>query len=272
MEEMSYIVRDELVAVEYGLEFICTGCGTSNEIDEEDTVFTSVQCWSCLKIINLRDGFATLDRGKGKAWTQDQLRYVILNYPDQRCEDVAKVLGRSTSSVYQLAARFSLEKTKRFTDNVWKPKNKVIAGGEAHRFRKGHTPHNKGKRFVAGGRSHETRFGPGHLPHNAKTDGYISVRVHKRTGIPYKWIRLSINNWQQLHKHTWEEANGPVPEGHIVVFRDRNTMNCNLDNLECISRAENMRRNTIHRYPEDVKKNIRLVGKLNRKIKKIEDA
>lgn len=37
-------------------------------------------------------------------------------------------------------------------------------------------------------------------------------------------------------------------------------------NLELISREENMRRNTIHHYPEELKEVIRTFSKLNKKI------
>lgn len=50
--------------------------------------------------------------------------------------------------------------------------------------------------------------------------------------------------WVPYHRHLWEQENGPIPAGHNLIFRDGNTMNCALDNLELISRAENVKRNT----------------------------
>lgn len=49
-----------------------------------------------------------------------------------------------------------------------------------------------------------------------------------------------------------------------MAFRDGDRRNVTLDNLECVSRAENMRRNTIHRYPPELKQAIRAVAKLRR--------
>ncbi|MNR41009.1 hypothetical protein D3C85_1593470 [compost metagenome] len=71
---------------------------------------------------------------------------------------------------------------------------------------------------------------------------------------------------KSVHSLIWEEANGEIPTGHIVVFRDRNSQHLVLENLELVSRAENMRRNTIHRYPPELKDTIRLLGKLKKKI------
>jgi len=50
------------------------------------------------------------------------------------------------------------------------------------------------------------------------------------------------------------------------VFRDRNPQHIELDNLELVTRAENMRRNTIHRYPPELKSTIRQLSKLKRAI------
>jgi hypothetical protein len=35
----------------------------------------------------------------------------------------------------------------------------------------------------------------------------------------------------------WEAANGPIPDGHVVVFLDADRLNCALDNLRCVPRA-----------------------------------
>jgi hypothetical protein len=65
----------------------------------------------------------------------------------------------------------------------------------------------------------------------------------------------------------WEQANGPIPAKHIVRFIDGNTMNLQISNLECIPMSENANRNTLHRFPDDLKKLIRLKAKLNKTIK-----
>ncbi|MEI8142856.1 MAG: HNH endonuclease signature motif containing protein [Chitinophagia bacterium] len=119
-----------------------------------------------------------------------------------------------------------------------------------------------------------TRFKKGQLPHNAVgfKDGDIVIRHShiNRNSPPYKWIRLSKRNWKMLHVYMWEQAYGPVPKGHIIVFKDKNTMNVVLENFECITREENMRRNSLHRYPEEIKSSIRLIGVITRKINKDE--
>ena len=66
----------------------------------------------------------------------------------------------------------------------------------------------------------------------------------------------------------WEEANGPIPPGYNIQFRNKNRQDLRLENLYLISRAEQMgTENSIHaRYPEELKKVIRLKGAIKRQI------
>lgn len=113
------------------------------------------------------------------------------------------------------------------------------------RFKKGHVPQNKGKKMPAEIRERvkHTFFQKGNLPHNTKSDGYISIRPHKRSGVSYKWIRVDEGNWQLYHRHVWEQKHGGIPDGYIVCFKNSDTLDCRLQNLFCISQADNARRN-----------------------------
>jgi hypothetical protein len=41
----------------------------------------------------------------------------------------------------------------------------------------------------------------------------------------------------------WQQHNGRIPKGKIIVFKDDNPYNISVDNLEAITRADNSRRN-----------------------------
>ena len=74
-----------------------------------------------------------------------------------------------------------------------------------------------------------------------------------------------------MHRLVWEAACGAVPDGHIVVFRPgRKTTDpdkITLDALELLTRAENMRRNSVHsKYPPEVARLVQLRGALTRQI------
>lgn len=144
----------------------------------------------------------------------------------------------------------------------------------ASRIQPGTPPHNKGKRqsdFMtqeAIERTKATRFKKGNSPHNTLYDGAISIRKDKDTGRAYKWIRTGLAKWEMLHVKIWEEANGPVPDGSIVVFRDRDSLNVTLDNLECITKAENLNRNGINSLPPELREIHLLRGAIRRQINK----
>jgi hypothetical protein len=53
-----------------------------------------------------------------------------------------------------------------------------------------------------------------------------------------------------------------------VAFMDRNTMNCNVANLEILTSAELLKRNSLHNYPIPIARAIQLRGALNRQINK----
>lgn len=82
-----------------------------------------------------------------------------------------------------------------------------------------------------------TYFKKGERPTNERPVGNISIvngyKLRKKSMEGSYWDR-----WEFLHRAVWEEANGPIPEGHIVSFKDGNPMNCELDNLMLITRRE----------------------------------
>jgi hypothetical protein len=130
-------------------------------------------------------------------------------------------------------------------------------------------PPNKGKGMSKEIREKVSRtwFPSGHLPYNTKEDGIIVGRIDK-TGRKYLYIRERVSKWELLHRHLWRNHHGEIPPGMIVAFKDGNTENCVIENLELITREDNMMRNTIHNLPEEIRNTKLLIGSLNRKINK----
>ncbi|MDR0639231.1 MAG: HNH endonuclease [Spirochaetaceae bacterium] len=54
------------------------------------------------------------------------------------------------------------------------------------------------------------------------------------------YIKTAQAVWKKKHIAIWEAANGPVPQGHVVIFADGNKSNFDLDNLLLVSRQEFM--------------------------------
>lgn len=208
----------------------------------------------------------------GSPWTRQQIRLLRKLYPNKPTRDVAKACGHAISTVYRQAVKCGLKKSAAFLASP--ASGIMIKGttrGAAHRFAKGHVPANKGLRRpgYAPGRMRETQFKKGTFPANhdpdfyvigalrVNSDGYIDMRVSFERG---------AMGWRALHRILWEDAHGPIPRGHIVVFKDRDRLNVCLDNLELITFAENCRRNSIHNLPAPLKSTIQLIGALKRTI------
>lgn len=46
------------------------------------------------------------------------------------------------------------------------------------------------------------------------------------------YYRIKIQgHWVSYAKHIWEKANGPIPEGFVISYRDGNSMNVDMRNL-----------------------------------------
>lgn len=139
------------------------------------------------------------------------------------------------------------------------------------RFKKGHIPHNKGKKMSSFA-SEETiklflqnSFKKGNIPHNTKSDGIITIRKDQR-GIPQKFIRISQNKWEFLSRYNYKKSFGEIPPGMIVAFKDKNTLNCDPENLMLLTRRENMLRNSIVNYPPELVSTIHVLSKLKKRI------
>lgn len=193
--------------------------------------------------------------------TKKELNYIKENYLKIPLKIIASDLGRSYTFVKGRMDDMGLIRPPELIQNI----------KEATYIKKGNIPKNKGLRQIdymsraSITRTKKTRFKKGHLPHNTIPGiGMIRIRTDKRTGIKYKYIKLGLAKWRELHRHNYEKKHGKIPKGMCVVFKNGDHTNCNVKNLELITRLENMKRNTIHRFPAVIKSTIRTLSKLNK--------
>lgn len=200
-----------------------------------------------------------------KLWAKEEEDILRQMYTDHFADEIAEKLGRSKLSIYCHAASLGLKSSK----------EKIIEAGKlschhpnvvASQFKKGHISFNKGKKMPPEiyEKAKATMFKKGNIPHNYKpvgservnVDGYVEIKV----GDP--------NRWRLKHRVIWEEANGEIPEGYNVQFKNGNSTDVRLDNLYLISKAEQMKtENSIYaRYPEELREVIRLKGAIKRQL------
>lgn len=94
-------------------------------------------------------------------------------------------------------------------------------------------------------------------------DGYREVKVTD-TGV----TRV---DFVALHRLNWEREHGAIPEGSVVIFRDGDRLNCELDNLLMVTRAELavMNRMGLNNTPSEMKETARLVAQLRIKVNQV---
>ena len=201
---------------------------------------------------------------KRNFYSEQEIKFLKDNYSDMKTADIAAIMNRPLGSVNGKAYELKLKKSFKHMKALLEIEaEKLRSSGIRHQFKKGQPSHNKGKKMPAElyEKVKRTMFKPGHKPGNTKKVGAIRID-HEG----YTYVKLADSDWVLKHRHVWEQVNGPVPANHVVIFKDNNMHNFDINNLQVISQADNMLRNTIHQYPEQIQELIKLKNKLKKKI------
>jgi hypothetical protein len=214
-------------------------------------------------------------RAGKRLWSADDDAMLAARYPHEPTGAVARDLRRSVASVYARADKLGLAKSAAYLASP--AACRLRRGGDVGattRFQPGQAPPNKGLRRPgwSPGRMRETQFRKGERrgvavalwkpigTERLSKDGYLQRKVNN--DLPLQ------RRWKFVHLIVWEAAHGPVPKGFAVSFRNGDRSDVRLDNLVLVSRADLMRRNTLHNYPPTLKSTIQLLGALTRTIRR----
>lgn len=206
-------------------------------------------------------------------WTDEEKAALRIQYPNMLTADIAEQMGLTVRTIYNMAAQMGLKKSEAYLASPAACRLRKGDGvGAATRFKPGQHSWNKGMKGLNLG-GIETQFKPGHRGGKAaelyqpigteriSKDGYIQRKINDDMPLQRRWRGVHIINW--------EAVNGPLPKGHALVFKDGNKQNTAVENLELLSRAELMRRNSYHtNYPKEVAQIVQLRGAITRQIKK----
>ena len=161
-------------------------------------------------------------------YTEEQKQFLIDNNYMKPAQELAEMFNK------QFGTSITASNIKIFRGN-----NKLNSGLTG-RFEKGHISHNKGKKWndymskEKQEKSLKTTFKKGNVPHNHKPIGYERISVDGYIEIKVK----EPNIFKLKHRVIWEEHFGSIPNGYNVIFKDRNKLNLDINNLALVSKAQ----------------------------------
>ena len=217
----------------------------------------------------------------GELWSAQQLAVLRRHYPNKLTVEVASLVGRTVRSCYAKAKKLALQKTPLFFANV--SAGRIQRGRQnpnmvANQFKPGDQPWNKGTHYQPGGRSASTRFRPGQAPSTTQPIGSYRIVKH-HSGHPHLEQKTSnakgANHmrWTPVTRIVWQAAHGPLPAGHMVVFKPgQHTLNLALitiETLECVTRAQLAARNHPRNKSPELARLVQLKGAITRQVNRI---
>lgn len=153
-------------------------------------------------------------------WSDEEKEYLKEITPGHHYREIQELINE----------RFALELTmNQIKGAIGRYKLNTGFNGQ---FPKGNIPVNKGTKGLSG--PNKTSFKKGQKPLNWRPvgseritrDGYTEIKVEEP------------NKWRLKHIVVWEEENGPVPKGHVIVFGDGNKQNVDINNLILVTRRQ----------------------------------
>ena len=179
-----------------------------------------------------------------------------INYSDRELQFIRSNCKLSRKELHsKFLKKFNRRDVEQFNLSSLCKRNKWFTGRNGQ-FKPGNIPHPNARQNGP----NKTSFKNGHKPHNWKPiystrvsrDGYLEIK----TGEP--------RTWRQAHVLLWKKHHGEIPERFCVCFKDGKKTNIATDNLELISKNENLQINKLRcsSFPEEVVPTVRVIGKL----------
>lgn len=198
-------------------------------------------------------------------WKAHEKELLKQHYADSSIHELMQMLNKTDRSIYSQANLLKLKKSAEYEEKRRLQDIENIRKNTTKRFQKGNTPWNKGIKGSIP--NNKTSFKKGLIPQNTRKEG--DTRLNKEG---YILVKVAHRKWIRKHRLIWEQAHGEIPKGYVIRIKDGNKENFSLENMELITFADNMRLNTIHRLPAELKQTIRLLKKLKKKINEKQDS
>lgn len=151
----------------------------------------------------------------GKRYTSEQIDYL---------KSIA--MKPSTEMAELFNERFHAAKNSKAMRD-WCHKYRFLKGTNTGRFQKGLTPWNKNN------------------PDAKTTDKPVGFERIDGDG----YVRFKAPEYKTMvvkHRYVWEQHHGPIPQTHVIVFKNMDKADCRIENLELITRSELVRLNQLY--------------------------
>jgi hypothetical protein len=189
-----------------------------------------------------------------KKYTQEEVDYLTSIVPGRTYKEIAELFNK------QFNLNLTTSQVNSFVGN------RKLNTGRTGSFEKGMKPWNKGLKGYMG--RNKTTFKKGNKPHNwvpagserITRDGYIEIKI--------KEGRFK-KNWRGKHIVIWEQHNGALPKGHVIIFGDRDNRNFDIKNLICVSRQQLliMNNNSLIKKDAELTRTGVIIADLHKKIR-----
>lgn len=196
-----------------------------------------------LVILRLHSWFR-IEMNKKNCWTEEMDEILLGNYSNMKYTDIATIISEKfgiqfSSQAISRRAHILLKKTKviRWTKQMdnFLIKNYVAIGPTDLAPIMSKMFHIKltVRSLHARARRLDIRTKTGNCPIGTEHDYGNIIRV-KVSNLSRKECEKWQDIWVAKHRYVWEQAYGPIPEDHCIIFVDGNSKNCELSNLRCI--------------------------------------
>ena len=219
------------------------------------TEITALNIMYLKKRLKLHSEVKNTNKGRYLLFTEEIAEFIKENVKGKTNKDLTELVNKTFKTNY------SIQQIDTFKTN-----HHITSGTKGY-FPKGHVSWNKGKKMPAEvyAKAAPTMFKKGNIPHNYRPvgseritkDGYIEIKV------------ADPNEWKLKHRWIWEQDHGEIPKDHIIIFLNQNREDIRIENLACISTAENgiMSKKKLHTKNAEITMSGTVIAKLGIAIK-----
>ncbi len=205
----------------------------------------------------------------GHIWTEAQIDVVRAKFADTLTQQIADELGLTYPQVVHQARAMGIKKSDAFLNG---PAGGRTDGrkGQGSRFAAGSVPWSKGLKLP--GKKSATSFQPGRPAPNKMPIGSFRIASSEYLQIKLTETGYPPRDWVMYHRHVWEHAHGPIPDGCVIRFKpgmkSTDAEQITLEALECVSRVDHMAEHTFHQYGPEIAQLTQLRSAITRQINK----